>query len=405
MFDQVDPALCAVAVFALNPNMLYLQSTPMTEPVLMATLMGLLYFTVLFGCRRTLWAATGAGVFSLASTLTRYDGWFLLPIVALYLFLSGGEKRWKATILFCAIAGVGPIYWLAHNYIFEGDALAFYRGPWSARAIQGDRDYPGRHDAREAAEYYLAAVRHCAGSVLMWMGGLGVLLALWKRAWWGVALLIAIPAFYILSVYSSGTPIFVPDLWPNSYYNTRYGIGALPLLAVGAAAIVAVAPTRLTNVATGLVVLAAISPWILNPHMDNWITWKESQVNSDVRRAWTSTIAGVLKSEYRPGAGVLFTWGDLTGALREARVPLRETLHIGNGWQFEGAIARPDLFLREEWVIAVSADPVASALTKTWRSGPQYDQVATVYVPGGPVIEIHRRTHDHTLLKGPRRPE
>jgi hypothetical protein len=385
--------------------MLYLQATPMTEPVLMATLMGLLYFTVLFGRKRTLWAAAGAGIFSLASTLTRYDGWFLIPVVAVYLLLAGGDRRWQATILFCAIAGAGPVYWLGHNYVFEGDALAFYRGPWSARAIQGDRDYPGKHDLTKAVQYYVAAVRLCAGTALLWMGGAGLILALWKRAWWGVALLAAIPAFYILSVYSSGTPIFVPVLWPNSYYNTRYGIGALPLLALGAAAIVSVVPVRFTNIATGLVVLAAVSPWILYPRMDNWVTWKESQVNSDVRRAWTSRIAEVLRSEYRPGAGVLFSWGDLTAAFREAGIPLKETLHIGNGWQFEGAIARPDLFLREEWIIAFSADPVASAVTKTWRAGPHYDQVATVYVPGGPVIEIHRRTHDHTLYKSARRPE
>ena len=30
-------ALPAVAVFALNPNVLYLQATPMTEPLLLAT--------------------------------------------------------------------------------------------------------------------------------------------------------------------------------------------------------------------------------------------------------------------------------------------------------------------------------------------------------------------------------
>ena len=41
-------AVAAAALFALNPNLLYLQSTPMTEIVFFACLLALLYFTVRF---------------------------------------------------------------------------------------------------------------------------------------------------------------------------------------------------------------------------------------------------------------------------------------------------------------------------------------------------------------------
>lgn len=405
LFGGTAPALCAALLFALNPNMLYLQSTPMTEPVLLACLMGVLYFSVRFGRTQSLWAALGAGVCALASTLARYDGWFLLPFVALYFLLAGGARRWTAAMLFCAVACAGPVYWLAHNALFEGDPLAFYRGPWSAKAIQAGRDYPGNHDLARALRYYSAAAELCAGSILTWIGVAGLAAAAWKRAWWALALLGLIPVFYVLSMYSSGTPIFVPHLWPNSYYNTRYGMGALPLLCLGGAALVALVPGRLAGKAAFAIVLTALLPWIAYPRAETWITWKESQVNSKARREWTARVAAILKESYRHGAGVLFSWGDLTGAFREAGIPLRETLHIGNGPEFEGAIARPDLMLLEEWVIAISADPVASAMPKTWRSGPHYEQMGTVFVQGGPVIEIHRRTHDHTLYQGARRPE
>jgi hypothetical protein len=151
--------------------------------------------------------------------------------------------------------------------------------------------------------------------------------------------------------------------------------------------------------------MLAVSPWIAYPRRDNWITWKESEVNSEARRAWTTETADYLRRWYRPGSGILFSWGDLTGALREAGIPLRETLHIGNGPHFEAVLLRPDLFLWEEWVVAVSADPVSSAMLKLMRSGPHYDRVHTVYVPGGPVIEIHRRTHDNSIYKSARRTE
>jgi hypothetical protein len=47
---------------------------------------------------------------------------------------------------------------------------------------------------------------------------------------WPLALLALPPAFYVWSIHSSGTPLYVPVLWPFSFYNTRYAVAALPLL-------------------------------------------------------------------------------------------------------------------------------------------------------------------------------
>ncbi len=81
-----------LGLFALNPNLLYLQSTPMTEPVSLACLMALLYFTVLFRETQSFAAVVGAGVASLAASLTRYEGWFLIPFVAVY-FLFAARRQ------------------------------------------------------------------------------------------------------------------------------------------------------------------------------------------------------------------------------------------------------------------------------------------------------------------------
>src|SRR5215470_6101887 len=45
IFDSPAAAFAAVALLALNPNLLYLQSIPMTESLSMACLAALLYFT------------------------------------------------------------------------------------------------------------------------------------------------------------------------------------------------------------------------------------------------------------------------------------------------------------------------------------------------------------------------
>jgi hypothetical protein len=126
LFTSTTAAIAGVAVFLLNPNTLYLGSIPMTESVFLAALCGLLYFTVRF-CKTQGWGALlGVSVAALAGTLTRYEAWFLLPFIALYICVNAPKKRWAATIGFCLIAGAGPALWLAHNRWYFGDPLYFY---------------------------------------------------------------------------------------------------------------------------------------------------------------------------------------------------------------------------------------------------------------------------------------
>ena len=41
--------------------------------------------------------------------------------------------------------------------------------------------------------------------------------------------------FYVYSIAYGSVPIFIPPLWPHSYYNSRYGMSLLPALAIFAA--------------------------------------------------------------------------------------------------------------------------------------------------------------------------
>jgi hypothetical protein len=381
-FGTVVAGAVAALVFALNPNLLYLAATPMSEPVSLAMVCGAVFATMRG-------SAVLAALFVCGASLTRYDGWVLLPAVAVVFLVTRG---WRSAAIFGAIACLPPLYWLAHNAWYYGNPLEFYNGPYSNRAINRGT-YPGEHDWKKALQYYGHAVYLCAGVSLVVLGGFGAITAVVRRAWWAVLLLLLPPAFFVLSMYSGSTPIFMPELWPNSYYNTRYGMAALPLLAFGAAAVVAAAPDRVRGTAAGLVIAAAALPWIAQPRPDAWITWKESQVNSVVRRAWTEDAAAFLRANYRAGDGIVFAFGDLTGVMREAGIPLRETLHDGNNPHFMAVLERPDLFLREEWALTISADPVATALLKLPRSGTHYELVKSIPAKGAPPIEIYRRVH------------
>lgn len=410
VFAAQTPAFVGLVLSAANPNLLYLQATPMTEPVFLAFAFAALYFLAVLRDSKATWPAAVAGIAATLAAMVRYEGWFLLPFLAAIAFALAPGRRLRATLLFAVPAGAGPLYWLLHNAWCCGDWLEFYRGPWSAKAIyqrqlqQGMEPYPGAGDWFEAARYFFEAARLSAGWPLIVVGAAGTVACLVKRAFWPLIALALTPLFYVWSMESAGTPIFVPHLWPNSYYNTRYGLALLPLLALGGAGLAALLTRRRTWPALVLIAVC-LSVWVLRPAPENWICWKEAQVNSEIRRRWTEEAASYLREHYR-GGGIISSFGDLTGIYRAAGIPLRETLHEGNGPAWLGAMQRPELFLHEEWAVTMSGDVVATALLRSrHRGGPRYRCVKMLTIRGGPVIEIYRRDSSGPLAPPLRVPE
>lgn len=392
IFGDGVVAAAATALWALNPNVLYLQSTPMTESLFSACLLALLYFTVRFGQTQGMGAAIGAGVAACAGTLTRYESWFVLPFAALFFLLAAKKRRIAATAVFCAIAAIGPLFVFFHHWWLTGDALAFYRGPYSPRAIQHGADYPGYHDWGEAFHYYRTAAQLCAGSVLSLAALAGAAVALYRRAFWALALLLLPGVFLIWAMYSTGgTPIFLPTLKPFSYYNSRYGMAVLPLIALAAAALVTVAPARARGWVAGLLVLAASLPWLLHPSPSSWITWEESRVNSEARRAWTAEAAEYIQPRYVRGTGILSDVGDMVGIYRRTGIPLRELFSVDNGLPFDATVSRPELFLHEEWIVTQGGGQGQTAAIRAGLRGKEYRLVKQIMVKDAPVIEIYRR--------------
>src|SRR3984957_8846543 len=395
-FHSRPAAFAVMLVFLLNPNMLYLSTTPMTEPIFAAAIAALLFATLWFRDSQSIWALLLAAVASNAASLTRYEGWFLIPFVALYVLIVA-KNKWLA-IPFAALLSLAPLAWLAHNRFYDGDALEFYRGQWSALGIyqrqlaQGMTRYPGDHDWRKAIEYYSTAVQLAIGWPALSLAAAGIFAALWKRAWWPVLLLALPPIFYVMGMHSTGNPIFVPTLYPFSWYNTRYALAAFPLVAVCAGALVALIPRQWNWYwhwpATLIVAAIPAIAWSRHPES---ICWKESDVTSVARRQWTRQAASFLAANYQHGDGIIFPFGDMTGILREAGIPIREGLYDGNGAAFDMALDRPNLFLQPRWALSFSGDRIATAMLRSAKRGPHYQLVATIIVKGAPVVEIYHR--------------
>jgi hypothetical protein len=186
-------AAAGAAVFALNPNILYMQSTPMTETLMFTTMLGSVY-----GLLR--WVQTddsnrfhqvyllAAGLSALLCALTRYEGWTMavtLTAVVLYCSFSGlgllrrllftgaiaggvvvagyavlhfgivagiaalpllvllyaairrvhARDEWHATegqvLAFGILGATGPLAWMVWNLVIFGDPLAFQNGVYA----------------------------------------------------------------------------------------------------------------------------------------------------------------------------------------------------------------------------------------------------------------------------------
>ena len=386
----------AAAIFALNPNLLYLQATAMTEALYLALFLWAIVYCSEFvlaasrkqwsvETRRSLWKC---GACLLAACLTRYDGWFLAACVAVVVVLVGwrslGAPVWRSLVAFVLIAAAGPLLWLAYNGMVYRNALEFANGPYSARAIEqktavkGFPPHPGTHNLAVAGLYFLKAaefsVAEGSGQHLWLLLAAIGFLALLRDRRLAILLLLWVPVpFYMLSVAYGGVPIFVPSWWPHSLYNLRYGVQLLPALAVFLALAVqylmSIAPSRygkwlFAALGTAVVIVSYASVWKAGP-----ASYREARVNSRSRTQLEHALSQQL-SGLPPHAALLMYLGDHVGALQDAGIPLEQTINEGNHrvWKqpsdpeglWERALADPGRYA--EFAVAFDGDPVWKAV-------------------------------------------
>ena len=219
-----------------------------------------------------------------------------------------------------------------------------------------------------------------------------MIVALIRGAAWPVFLLALPPLFYIWSIHSSGTPIYVPTLFPNSFYNIRYGLALVPLIALGTAA----AAHRMPHVAAFVLIVLALSPFLIHP-AERPITWQEANANSGARRQWISEAADFLRTAAGPNQTYFTGFGDLTAIYRTLGIPLRDTLTGDNEVAWYEAVSRPDLFLHTDWAVVMGGDDAQTVIDKARLRGPRYELSRRITVKGAPAIEIYRRIYENPV--------
>jgi hypothetical protein len=319
---------------------------------------------------------------------------------------------------FLLLLALCPTLWLAHNYKINRKPLDWLNGPYSAKAIErrssqpGDPPYPGKGNMKVAAQYFLKAARMNTGegsreNWLITLAACGILVAAFRLRRFGALLLLWIPLpFYAYSIAYGSVPIFVPEWWPFSYYNVRYGLELLPAIAVFVGllpwAVSRFKRRRLTLGATGAMLLVTIlayssSLWCFscrsqgrdisgNPGRKGMIPvcYREAWANSRSRVALESQVSEAL-IEIPPDATVLMYTSDYVGALQSAGIHLDRVISECTRMYWDSARSAP--FAGADYIVAIAGDPVAEAVRINPRG---LTKVAILRTMGKPDVTIYR---------------
>ncbi len=435
-------ASLAAAIYAVNPSMLYMQSTAMTESIFLAAIIwALVYFDdFLRGLSPAgpgevpavsispvpAWKSIErCGICLAAAIFTRYDGWiiaFVLGIGAVVVALCWYVRKPPAVlarrvarslICFLLLLALCPTLWLAHNYKTTGHPLDWLNGPYSAKAIEKrssratDPPYPGKDHPMVAAQYFLKAARMNTGegsrqNWLILLAVAGVLISAFHLRRFAPLLLLWIPLpFYAYSVAYGSVPIFVPEWWPFSYYNVRYGLELLPAIAVFAG-LIPWAIARLHRRSLAIAATCALwvimllayssSAWCFSPRSPGeWgrklmipICYREAWVNSRGRLMLESQVAQAL-SGLPDNSTVLMYTSDYVGAIQKAGIHFDHVISESTFIAWDAARSAP--FAGADYIVAIDSDPVAEAVRINPRG---LTKIEIIHTFGKPGVTIYR---------------
>lgn len=239
-------SLAAVTVYLFNPNLLFMQTTPMTESLLITTSIGATFYLLKWQQGEKLFDLILAAFFVMLSTLTRYDGWFLLAYAVATIFLIilknyGKEKAIGLSVLFTTLAGFGVFLWFLWNQAIFGDFMYFAHSEFSAKAQQNVLESEGRLLTKRNLPYslyvYSLAVEHNLGVSIFVLSVIATVAFLLSRRFSLeiklVILTLFVPfGFNILALFQGHSVLHLPELFPYTWFNVRYGLMLLPAAAL-----------------------------------------------------------------------------------------------------------------------------------------------------------------------------
>ena len=251
--------------FIANPNILYLQSTPLTELTLIVFFVLSTYYFFRFLLEDgDLFMLLIAAFFGFCASLSRYDGWALvmmeIGVLCLYYFPfrfkqlatevkeKSFRERWNLlegrVLLFATLGCFGIFLWLGWGWLILGDPLYFTHSQFSANSQQmnwlAKGELPAYHNFFVAIQYYFFTSIESGGMILSLLALVGALLFAFNgRARYRlyILLILLVPFFFnVLTLFLGQSVIFLPGVTPPTFewtlFNVRYGSMMIPVFAI-----------------------------------------------------------------------------------------------------------------------------------------------------------------------------
>ncbi len=386
----------AALVFISNPNILYLQSTPMTELSLIVFFILSSYYFILFLKDEELLPLIMAAFFGFCATLSRYDGWALVLMEAGILFLyyfpiafgiggsdskeeesedissEKGKNLFKETwslfegrlILFSTLAFVGIALWLFWGFLILGDPLYFTHSQFSANSQQQSwlsrGELPAYHNLIVAFKYYFVTAMSSSGIIIFITSILGMLVFLFDRKKenrFFVLLLLLVPLFFnVATLFLGQSVIFIPSLTPTTFewtlFNVRYGVMMAPFAAIFFGYFVA------RRSAFGKTLLVAL---IISQAMLYFIGFSPVLAFQDGTHGLSSFIAKIpdaqyfIANNYDHGMVLVDDYARTISIIRTS-IPMKEIIYVGNKPYWEESLTEPQKYAR--WIVMHRNDAV-----------------------------------------------
>lgn len=389
--------------FSLNLNILYMQSTPMTELPLVAFSLFSTYFFIKYLREDSDYLSLiVAGLFGFFATLSRYDGWFLVMFEAMIIFLQyfRNRKKWidlqGKMLLFGTLAFLGIGLWFLWDFLILGDPLYFTHSQFSAKAQQSNwlakGELPAYKNLGVSLVYYMATVLGNAGVLNFLMACIGMiyfLLTKVNRNRFFISLLLFAPfVFYVITLFVGQSVIFIPSVTPVGFewrlFNVRYGIVMIPTLAFFFGYLFSRVSTKAKWVIIGLFLFQFV---LYGIGYSKVVTYDDGTVG--LSAAKRPDAEGWMKKHYDNGLVLLDDYARTMSVIRSG-IPMQSVVYIGTKPYWDISLKHPETYAT--WIVMQKDDSVWKAVYDDpivrGRLFKYYEKVYT-----SPEILIFRKPH------------
>lgn len=361
--------LATTMVVLANPAVLYIYTTALTEPVLIMCIVGGMAGLAHWATSRRRMSAgelaVFAGVPSGAAVLSRYEGWALVMTGTLFVLIVALRRtgRWREALVmaggYVMVPAAAVLWWISYNWAIYGNPLEFMFGQYSAYAQQKNITdgglLPTKGNIGLTLSTFHWSLLETSGVVVLAVAACGAVVLIFRRGLANGTLLTAVTgsayAFALLSLYLGQTAINNDHSLPATWWNNRFALTALPLVAVLAAVFVdeLTRPARFRPWAVAVLLLGLLAQnvwWSEDPAgrlavLAEGRMSAESTVNSTAAARWLNEHyagGGILMDESSRGNAVLPVMG----------IPLGEIYNRASGDFFGPALENPAKYAK--WV-------------------------------------------------------